>query len=298
MGGLPDVNTENPDFQHYYMLYVNDLLKCGCRGFRYDTAKHIGLPSDPKDPKSPENDFWEVATGRKAVKGLRMALPEDSLFIYGEVLQDKNVKETEYAQYMGLTASNYGYIMREALKAAKFDTTKAGNWFHPVEPQKLVTWVESHDTYCNANESAGLTDAQIRTGWVLLTARQNGTPLFYSRPMNSTRENYFGDNLLGARGNDEFFHPEVVAVNKFRQQMNGQTEDMKVSEDGEVIVVNRGDKGAAIINFALEANEVELPTALADGEYTDAVYGTTFKVENGLLKGSAAPETTYIIVRK
>ncbi|HAO62649.1 MAG TPA: alpha-amlyase, partial [Porphyromonadaceae bacterium] len=103
------VNTENPDFQHYYMLYVNDLLKCGCRGFRYDTAKHIGLPSDPKDPKSPENDFWEVATGRKAVKGLRMALPEDSLFIYGEVLQDKNVKETEYAQYMGLTASNYGY---------------------------------------------------------------------------------------------------------------------------------------------------------------------------------------------
>ena len=98
MGGLPDVNTENPDFQHYYMLYVNDLLKCGCRGFRYDTAKHRGLPSDPKDPKSPENDFWEVATGRKAVKGLRMALPEDSLFIYGEVLQDKNVKETEYAQ--------------------------------------------------------------------------------------------------------------------------------------------------------------------------------------------------------
>ena len=50
MGGLPDVNTENPLFQKYYMNYVNDLIDCGADGFRYDTAKHIGLPDDPKDP--------------------------------------------------------------------------------------------------------------------------------------------------------------------------------------------------------------------------------------------------------
>ena len=155
--------------------------------------------------------------------------------------------------------------------------------------------MESHDTYFNANESAGLTDAQIRTGWVLITARQNGVPLFYSRPMNSTRENYFGDNLLGARGNDEFFHPEVVAVNKFRKAMEGQVEDIKIAEDGEVVVVNRGDKGAAVINFAADSNVVELPTGLADGTYTDQVYGTTFTVENGILKGDVQPETTYII---
>ena len=113
--------------------------------------------------------------------------------------------------------------------------------------------------------------------------------------MNSTRENYFGDNLLGARGNDEFFHPEVVAVNKFRQAMEGQVEDVKISEDGEVIVVNRGDKGAAVINFALEDNAFELATTLTDGEYTDKVYGTSFKVENGILKGTAKAETTYIL---
>jgi alpha-amylase len=113
--------------------------------------------------------------------------------------------------------------------------------------------------------------------------------------MNSTRENYFGDNLLGARGNDEFFHPEVVAVNKFRQAMEGQVEDVKISEDGEVIVVSRGDKGAAVINFALEDNAVELATTLPDGEYTDKVYGTSFKVENGILKGTAKAETTYIL---
>ena len=75
-------------------------------------------------------------------------------------------------------------------------------------------------------------------------------------------------------------------------------EDLRFSEDGEVILVNRGDKGAAVINLAAETNQVELPTGLADGEYTDTVYGHSFIVDNGVLKGAAQPETTYIIVRK
>lgn len=97
MGGLPDVNTENPDFQYYYLQYVNDLINLGARGFRYDTAKHIGVHSDPVDTASgvKENDFWDVATGRKSVKGVKLALPYDSLFVYGEILQDRNVPEAE-----------------------------------------------------------------------------------------------------------------------------------------------------------------------------------------------------------
>ena len=300
VGGLPDVNTENPLFQKYYMGFVNKLVNMGVRGFRYDTAKHIGVHSDPLDTAAgvTENDFWDVATGRKEVLGVSLAIPYDSLFVYGEVLQDKNVPEEEYAGYFGQTASTYGHVLREVLAKRSAKDIDVLSWYHRAAPEYLTTWVESHDTYCNANESAGLTDSQIRTGWVFLTARQNGTPLFYSRPMNSTRENYFGDNLLGARGNDEFFHPEVVAVNKFRQQMDGQTEDIQIAPDGEVIVVNRGDKGAAVINFALDKNEVELSTKLPDGSYTDMVYGNAFKVENGVLKGTAEPETTYIIVRK
>jgi alpha-amylase len=115
--------------------------------------------------------------------------------------------------------------------------------------------------------------------------------------MNSTRENYWGDNLLGARGNDEFFHPEVAAVNRFRQQMDGQTENIQIAADGEVVAVNRGDKVCAIINFSLSENEVDFTTSLPDGEYTDVVYGKPFKVENGTITGSASPETTYIIAR-
>lgn len=300
VGGLPDVNTENPLFQKYYMEFVNKLLKMGVRGFRYDTAKHIGVHSDPLDTAAgvKENDFWDVATGRKEVLGVSLAIPYDSLFVYGEVLQDKNVPESEYAGYFGQTASSYGYVLREALEKRSAKDIDLISWYHTAAPEYLTTWVESHDTYCNANESAVLTDAQIRTGWVFLTARQNGTPLFYSRPMNSTRENYWGDNLLGARGNDEFFHPEVAAVNKFRQEMKGETENIQISPEGDVIAVNRGDKGVAVINLAVNENAFALATGLPDGDYVDNVYKQTFVVENGVLKGKAKGETTYIIVCK
>ncbi|MEE0978857.1 MAG: alpha-amylase family glycosyl hydrolase [Muribaculaceae bacterium] len=295
MGGLPDVNTENPDFQYYYLQYVNDLINLGARGFRYDTAKHIGLPSDPLDAKSTRNNFWDVATGREAAKGLSILMP-DSLFIYGEVLQDKNVKEAEYAEYIGQTASGYGHKLREVLSSGNMDAADLIDWGHPVTPEKLVTWVESHDTYCNAHESAGLTDDQIRMGWVFLAARKGGTPLFYSRPAGSTRENYWGNNRIGEKGNDEFMNPEVVAVNKFRHAMAGEPEKIITAEKGNVAVVERGDKGVAIINFADKAaKSFKVATTLPDGEYTDKVHGTRFTVKNNEIKGSLAPLTSYLI---
>ena len=298
MGGLPDVNTENPDFQAYYLNYVNDLISLGARGFRYDTAKHIGLPSDPLDPKveadSLTNNFWDVATGRQSVKGISLLKP-DSLFIYGEVLQSKNVKEKEYSEYMDLTASSYGHALRKALEAGNYNAADLLDWHHPVDPEHLVTWVESHDTYCNFHESAGLTDDQIRAGWVFLTARNGGRPLFFSRPAGSTRENYWGNNRIGARGNDEFFHPEVVAVNKFRRDMTGEPEALSASENGAVVEVSRGTSGVVLVNFTNQPQEVDMATPLPTGTYRDAVHGTEFNVQDGAIHGALAPNASYII---
>lgn len=294
MGGLPDVNTENPDFQYYYLQYVNDLINLGARGFRYDTAKHIGLPSDPLDPKASVNNFWDVATGRQGVKGLSLLMP-DSLFIYGEVLQDRNVPEAGYAEYMDLTASAYGHELRDALRAGMVDTDLLTNWHHTMTPDRLVTWVESHDTYCNAHESADMTDEQMRMGWVFLTARQHGRPLFFSRPAGSTRDNYWGNNRIGARGNDEFLHPEVVAVNNFRSAMSGQAESIYTAADNSVVEICRGDAGAALINFSDKEQKAKVKTTLADGQYTDVVNGAHFTVKNGILEGRLSPLTSYIL---
>lgn len=294
MGGLPDVNTENPDFQYYYLQYVNDLINLGARGFRYDTAKHIGLPSDPLDAKSTRNDFWDIVTGRQGVKGLSLLMP-DSLYIYGEVLQDKNTKETEYAEYIDQTASSYGHILRGVLAAGSAKGVDLTQWNHPVDARHLVTWVESHDTYCNAHESASLTNDQIRMGWVILSARAYGRPLFYSRPEGSSPENVWGKNRIGARGNDQFMHPEVVAVNNFRKAMAGTSEQITQSNDGKIIQVARDDKGTAIVNVSKDNCKVRIATTLADGKYTDAVHGTTFDVRKGILQGKVAPLTSYIL---
>jgi alpha-amylase len=299
-GALPDVNTENPDFQKYYMQYVNELIRMGVRGFRYDTAKHIGIHSDPVDKESrvKENDFWDVATGRKSVKGVKLAIPYDSLFVYGEVLQDKNVPEAEYSDYFGMTASGYGYLLREMLEKGSAKGLNISDYGHPVAPEYLTTWVESHDTYANAHESAHLTDSQIREGWVFLTARQNGVPLFFNRPAGRSSSNYWGNNKLGEAGNDEYFHPEVVAVNKFRKAMAGEKEDIQVSDSGAVVLVNRGKKGAALVNVSNQASFIDLATALPNGTYKDQVYGKEFKVEKGRIKGVLAPLRSYILLKK
>lgn len=294
MGGLPDVNTENPDFQYYYLQYVNDLINLGARGFRYDTAKHIGVPSDPLDPRAERNNFWDVATGREGVKGLTLLMP-DSLYIYGEVLQDRNVPEKEYGEYMDMTASSYGHSLREALRAGAAPSELLADWNHSLTPDRLVTWVESHDTYCNAHESADMTDEQMRMGWVFLTSRAHGRPLFYSRPAGSTRDNYWGNNRIGARGNDEFKHPEVVAANYFRSAMAGEDEALSSANDGAVVQVARGDKGVALINFSDKVQKVKIDTPLPDGRYTDHVYSTPVTVKKGRLEATLPPLTSMIV---
>ena len=98
-------------------------------------------------------------------------------------------------------------------------------------------------------------------------------------------------------GNDEFMHPEVKAVNIFRQEMKGQKEDIQIGNDGQVLVVNRGKKGAAIINLSTLAQKIDIKTGLPSGTYKDVVYGKEFKVKNGKIIGYLAPERTYILVK-
>ncbi len=298
MGTLPDVNTENPDFQYYYMQYVNDVLACGARGFRYDTAKHIGLPDEMCDPKSPQNDFWDVAMGRKPVKGLSLAVPRDELFIYGEVLQDRNVPEQGYAEYMDLTASNYGWVLRNVLNKHNAHADDLLSWHHSVDPAHLITWVESHDTYCNDHASAGMSDELIRLGWVFLVARQYGTPLFYSRPHGSTRDNYWGDNEIGKVGNDEFKHPVVRAANEFRHRTYGEPENLIFSENGRQIIVERGSKAAVIINLDEQPAQLTCDVTIANGRYNDKVTGKRFDVKKGRLNAQLEPMTAYILYKK
>ena len=297
MGGLPDVNTENPAFQAYFLNYLNDLIACGADGFRYDTAKHIGVPSDPTDPKSPKNNFWPVAIGEESVNGV--SLSDKSVFTYGEVLQGDNVPEAEYAKYMRMTASSYGEKLRGAVQSGNFNVDNISGWLHAT-PGRLVTWVESHDTYCNAGVSADLTSEQIRLAYGVIGARKEGTPLFYSRPDGSSgKSNRWGKNVLGAKGNDEFKSKEVTEINFFRNAMAGKSEYLRnPNGDQKILQIDRGTEGTVIINLNNNNVHIDSDTKLANGTYTDQVSGRTFTVANGKISGDLDKRKVAVIYNK
>ena len=320
MGGLPDVDTENPLFQSYFMAYINDCVECGADGFRYDTAKHIGLPDDPRDNELQENNFWPLFTGRTVLetengtvcleKSDGTGISGDELFIYGEVLQGNNAREADYAEYIAVTASAYGKSLRQMLLSDQLTAKSVSAWRNDAGGEKLVTWVESHDTYANEGESAKLSNFQLRAGYAVIAARKDGTPLFLSRPTGRGADGTANAGLaaseegvqfpagsrIGNAGNDEFFNPEVVAVNKFRKAMCSLDEEI-VNIDGNphVLAIVRGGKGVVVINVGDEAVSFELPCDLGRGTYIDKAHGVRCSVSFGNLRGTVAPKQILVI---
>lgn len=302
MGGLPDVNTENPYFQDYFLNYINELIADGADGMRYDTAKHIGVPTDPEDEYTSENgwsnNFWPVVVGQEATANGK-SIDTDGLYIYGEVLAGDNVPVTEYQKYIGTTASSYGTTLRSALASGNLSAGTLAS-LGTGDASKLVTWVESHDTYCNSHESGNLSDQQIELGWAIIAGRGTGTPLFYSRPdgEDSTNGNYYGNNVLGAKGNDTFKSPIVTAANHFRTDMVGQGEAFtNPTGDSSLLMIARGAAGVVLVNAGDQA-AISVKTSLPDGDYTDMVKDAAsadWKVEGGKLSGTIGAKTAVFL---
>lgn len=280
MGGLSDVDTENKGFQDYFIAYMNDCIECGADGFRIDTAKHIALPDDPKATDK-ENNFYPRITTE--------VTNADKIFMYGEVLQGDNDRLPDYTKILdGTCASSYGAQIRGCVMAGKFRLNQLTGYGvdASVSPSKLVTWVESHDNYINDSTFAGFANEDIVLGWAIIAAREGGTPLYYNRPAGADKTDKFGpQNLVGPTGDDAFLDPIVVATNRFRNAMVGEKENFfTVDEDNNVAVIERGTKGAVIINLGNEAETLEITTALADGSYTDRVDNSTvYEVKGGKL---------------
>ncbi|WP_051545228.1 starch-binding protein [Butyrivibrio sp. MC2021] len=319
MGGLYDVDTENPDFQNYFYAYLEDCINCGADGFRIDTAKHIALPDDgvPASYEGEEDrnnfypnmtaalDQYAAETGRKDY---------DNLFVYGEVLQGDMDRFAAYQQYIGgTTASNYGSSIRSALSNDNFSTSNILSYKiydegdYKADENKLVTWVESHDNYINDKSYAVIDDRDTVLGWAIIAARKSGTPLFFSRPDGSSASEPFGNNILGAAGNDLYKDPAVAAVNKFRTAMAGKEEYLSNPDgDKHVLMIERLDAGAdaadgaVLVNNSSNVINIKGETRLPDGSYVNQVEGTgdVFVVEDGVISGMLQPESVVVLTEK
>ena len=135
----------------------------------------------------------------------------------------------------------------------------------------------------NRPETAGLTNEQIRLGWAIITARAGGTPLFFSRPQGPEATQFPNVSKIGDVGNDQFMHPEVAAVNKFRTAMVGEDETFINPGNTSVLVIKRGEKGAVIINASAEGEaKISFEIGLPNGTYKDKAHNIKCKVKKGV----------------
>ncbi|MCR5255260.1 MAG: starch-binding protein [Acetatifactor sp.] len=292
LSGLPDVDTENTAFQNYFISYLNDCIACGADGFRYDTAKHIGLPDDSR-PSGVNNNFWGRVTTEIS--------NASRIFNYGEVLQGGNERLGAYQKAIGATtASSYGEQIRTALKNKNFLVSNIMYYCIPSDANAddLVTWVESHDNYINDGTWSELSESQVLLGYAIITARADGTPLFFSRPKGSSTSNMWGNNTIGAVGSDAYKSATVREVNLFRNNMVGQSEYLRNPNGSErILMIERGNKGMTIVNNS-QWNYVltNITTNLADGTYVDHISGTnTFTVSGGKINGTI-PENGVVVL--
>ncbi|MBR3772682.1 MAG: starch-binding protein, partial [Clostridium sp.] len=201
--------------------------------------------------------------------------------------------------------STYGKNMRDAIGANDFSTSRVMDYAINVSPDRIVTWVESHDNYANAihewGSSQWMNDEQIKLTWAAVAARKGGTPLFFSRPVGGggqTWDNRFPNrSKIGDRGSDLFMDDEVAAVNKFRNAMVGQNEYLRnPNGNSKILMIERGTKGAVIINLNYSDTYISSTTNLANGSYDNKTdNNNVFTVTNSRITGTLPARSVVVL---
>ena len=324
--GLWDLNTQNQTVADRMQSFLKTAVADGVDGFRFDAAKHVELPTEKFDNKT--SNYWNTI------------LQNGAQFQYGEVLQgDSGLDYKAYANLFkdnssdggGNTASNYGGTIRAAIQSENLTTKMVQNIdTGGASEDQLVTWVESHDNYANKEQtgsdgvkkgvSTELTDYQIMMGWAIVGSRKAGAPLYFNRPKESggrdqngnLRAQFAEKSQLGDTGDDMWKNKSVVAVNHFRNAMDGKSEHLQncsadSNSDGakKCVMIERYTKdnvqndGVVIANMAGDQNLAGLDSNLDDGTYLDEVNGGKLVVKNHeIVSGTAKGKSVSVFYAK
>ncbi len=297
--GLWDLNTQNQYVADRMQDFLKTAVADGVDGFRFDAAKHVELPTEVFDNKT--SNYWNTI------------LSNGSQFQYGEVLQgDSGLDYKAYADLFannssdggGNTASNYGKSVRAAISSGNLSTKMVQNIdTGGAKEDQLVTWVESHDNYANGDkESTYLTNDQIVFGWAIVGSRKAGAPLYFNRPVGSggTNAQFAEQSQLGDAGDDMWKNKSVVAVNHFRNAMDGKSEYLQNcgsdqnNANKSCLMIERFTKdgtandGVVIANMGGDQSLAGMSTNLDDGVYPDEVNGGSITVSGGKITSGTA----------
>ena len=269
---MPDLNTGNSYIQNRVKQLCVDCINLGVDGFRFDAAKHIELPTDPKGA----SNFWPTVINGS--KGSRT-----DLYYYGEILNYPGTDIENYTEYMSVTDHWSGEQVMIAADNKNVTRMADTHYYKDAAADKAVLWCESHDTYMG-NETKSIGNASIVKGWAIVASRADATALFFARP-NST---------MGAASSDTTWKSKsVVEVNKFKNFFDGTGES--VSAENGCAYNERGTTGVVISRPAGGGTVSLTAKKMEDGTYKDQVSGGTFTVSGGKIKGTVGSSGVAVV---
>ncbi|MDD3452989.1 MAG: alpha-amylase family glycosyl hydrolase [Bacilli bacterium] len=104
--GLPSLNLYNYDLQDIIVKFLNDLIDCGIKGFRFDSAKNIPLPEENCD------FFIRVLSGLK----------REDIYCFGEVICCSNELLINYSKYLDVLTDNINYKSKTVVFSESHDS--------------------------------------------------------------------------------------------------------------------------------------------------------------------------------
>ena len=270
-GDLPDLNTSNALVQQRSYALLKECIDVGVDGFRFDAAKHIETSKDGEWSSS----FWANTLGE--AKTYYKGLTGHDLFAYGEILDSlAGTRDiTGYTDIMDITDNGIGGSISGAVRsgnAERLAQVKYGK--SSTSPSKLITWVESHDTYTTS--SSHLSDKMMLKAWAVTGSREGSQSLFFARPTE--------DLQVGAIGSYLFENEKVATVNRFKNRFEGSDEEISFENDSTYILqrYNEQSQGALLVELSSNTDvSVSGLTKLESGIYYDQITGKAVTVHEG-----------------
>jgi len=271
---LPDIDTSNENVQADALALLKDYLDCGVTGFRFDAAKHIETPDDG----AYSSNFWPtIINGSKEYAKTKGYIEP---YYYGEVLNTPGAGRSfsSYTKLMSICDNKQGSMIINAVKNKSLSSLTS-SYNTGENPNHLVLWAESHDTYANTGGydlTTTISKEDINKAYIIQSSRNSAATLYFARPTSMSARIGTIDDNTGWKNN------EVASANKFHNLYVGEKEAITKANNCFINVRGEGaNAGACIINFGTANTAKVTLTGLVDGTYVDLISKTAVAVVNG-----------------
>ena len=271
--GLPDLDTSKNELQQDVLSMMKEYIDCGVSGFRFDAAKHIETPDDG----AYASNYWPTILDGTAEYA--KSKNKDEPYYYGEVLNTCGTGRSfsSYTKMMSVVDNNQGTMVIKAVNNKSLSSLKT-TYNTGVNPDHLVIWAESHDTYANDSGydlTRSYTKETVNKAYIIQASRKDAATLYLARPSS------LDVTISSIDDNSGWKSQEIAAINKFHRYFLDKDESINNNNNCFVNVRGSGSYvGAVIVNINANSSQKVDVKGMQNGTYVDLISNNEFTVSN------------------